>query len=284
MNFEQLFDGYDLSHELNKFDAEFTFWPVQIADFVVRMAEIPLPSQQLQLIGSIKANRVVELSNEETVLFYQRLSSLFNKFEPLTDKYKNTILEYFDITFIPDATQQDVDILCFEAFGDLDASFDDHNTVINFTQHHPDLQAAEIKSSRLSPKKRSQRRSKNYNQPIIRTSCSSCEEYTLRLEKLLKKIHNAKMHDLLKIDSCIRGICFENTLMASLPPVNEIDNKLHEKLIDTMEQRIQSENQYLDVVLPGAIDAIKLDWYQHMHHQQNPDLSIYIPETDYDEL
>ena len=105
----------------------------------------------------------------------------------------------------------------------------------------------------------------------------------LRL-KLLKKIHNAKMHDLLKIDSCIHGICVEYTLIASLPPVNEIDQKLHEKLIETMEQRIQNENQYLEVALPGAIDAIKLDWYQHMHHQKNPDLTVYVPETDYDEV
>ena len=152
---EAEYANHELSYQLNKLDIEFIFWPVQIADFVTRMAEISLPPHQLPIIGPIKANRVVELSNEETVLIYQRLNSLFNKFEPLTDKYKNTILEYFDITFIPDATQQDVDILCFEAFGDLDASFDDHNTVINFTQHHPDLQAAEIKSSRLSPKKRS---------------------------------------------------------------------------------------------------------------------------------
>ena len=92
------------------------------------------------------------------------------------------------------------------------------------------------------------------------------------------------MSDRLKMDACIHGIRLENTLMTSLPPVNEIDQKLQEKLITTMEQRIQTESQYLDVVLPGAIDAIKLDWYQHMHHQQNPNLTVYVPETDYDEL
>ena len=93
--------------------------------------------------------------------------------------------------------------------------------------------------------------------------------------KLLKKIQNAKMHDLLKIDSCFRGICQENTLMASLPPVNEIDHNLHEALIETMEECIQNKNQYLEVELPGAIDTIKLTWYQNMHHQQNPDLTVY---------
>ena len=61
------------------------------------------------------------------------------------------------------------------------------------------------------------------------------EEYTLRL-KLLKKVSNLKMHDLLKVDSCMRGIRLENTLMTSLPPVNEIDTRLHEKLISVMEQ------------------------------------------------
>ena len=98
----------------------------------------------------------------------------------------------------------------------------------------------------------------------------------LRL-KLLKKVGTMKMHDLLKVDSCIRGIRLDNTLMASLPSINEIDHKMHEKLIETMEKRIQAENQYLDVELPGAIDAIKLDWYQHMHNFKNPDLTVYVP-------
>ena len=66
------------------------------------------------------------------------------------------------------------------------------------------------------------------------------------------------MHDLLKVDSCLRGVRLENTLISSLPPVNEIDIRLHEKLISVMEQRVQNENQYLDVELPNAIDTIKL--------------------------
>ena len=77
--------------------------------------------------------------------------------------------------------------------------------------------------------------------------------------KLIKKVTNAKMQDLLKIDSCIRGSRLENTLMAALPPINEIDQKLHEKLITVMEQRLQNENLYLEVELTTAVDAIKLD-------------------------
>ena len=83
--------SHELSYQLNKLDIEFIFWPVQIADFVVRMGEIPLPPHQLPIIGPVKANRVVELSNKETVLMYQRLNSVFNKFE-LTDNLKNTII------------------------------------------------------------------------------------------------------------------------------------------------------------------------------------------------
>ena len=176
-------------------------------------------------------------------------------------------------------------MLCYEAFGNLDVFDDDHNSVLNLTQDHPELQPYDIKSSHSSPKKSSQpcKRSKKYNALIIRTSCSSYEEYTLRL-KLTKKIMNAKMHDLLKMDSCFPGIRLENTLMATLPPINEIDMKLHEKLISVMEQRIQDESKSLNVTLPGMIDTIKLDWYQNMHNQQNPDLTVYVPETDYDEM
>ena len=92
------------------------------------------------------------------------------------------------------------------------------------------------------------------------------------------------MHELLKIDSCLRGVRLENTLISSLPPVNEIDIRLHEKLISVMEQRVQNKNQYLDVELPNAIDTIKLAWYENMHHLKNPDLSVYVPETDPEDL
>ena len=51
-----------------------------------------------------------------------------------------------------------------------------------------------------------------------------------------------------------------------------------------MEQRIQNENQYLDVELPTAIDAIKLSCYENMHQMKNPDLSVYVPETDPEDL
>ena len=238
MNVYQEMQVNTLHTLLRDFETQFTFWPVQIADFVVRLGEIPLPLHQLPVVGLVKANRVVELSDEETLLIYNDIETFFKKFTPLTARYKEVIIDFFDITFIPDATQQDVDVLCYEAFGnldnvfgDVDSSFEDHNPVLNFTQDHPDLQATEVTSSHSS-----------------------------------------------------RGIRIENTLMASLPPINEIDHKLHENLIDTMEKRIQVENQYLEVTLPGAIDNIKLDWYQHMHHQKNPDLTVYVPETDCDEV
>ena len=162
MNVYQEMQVNTLRTLLRDFETQFTFWPVQIADFVVRLGEIPLPLHQLPVVGLVKANRVVELSDEETLLIYNDIETFFKKFTPLTARYKEVIIDFFDITFIPDATQQDVDVLCYEAFGnldnpfgDVDSSFEDHNSVINFTQDHPDLQAAEIKSSRSSPKKRS---------------------------------------------------------------------------------------------------------------------------------
>ena len=62
------------------------------------------------------------------------------------------------------------------------------------------------------------------------------------------------------------------------------DVKLHEKLIVIMEQRIQADTQYLDISIPTAIEAIKLTWYENMHNMQNPDLTVYVPESDCDEL
>ena len=55
---------------LRDFETQFTFWPVQIADFVVRMDEIPLPLHYLPVVGVVKANRLVKLSDEESLLIY----------------------------------------------------------------------------------------------------------------------------------------------------------------------------------------------------------------------
>ena len=138
MNAYQEMQARSLHTHLNVFENQFTYWPVQIADFVIRMAEIPLPVHQLPIIGSKQAHRVVELSDEETILLYNHIDQLIQKFNPLYDEYKNIILDFFNIVFIPDATEQDVDVLCFKAFGDLDASFEDHNPIIQFTQDHHD--------------------------------------------------------------------------------------------------------------------------------------------------
>ena len=67
-------------------------------------------------------------------------------------------------------------------------------------------------------------------------------------------------------------------------PVNEIDQDLHDKLIVIMEKRIQAETHYLDVDLLTAIDAIKLAWYHNMHNLKNPDLTVYVPDTDCEDL
>ena len=98
MNLEEAYNNYELSYELSKFDVEFTYWPVRIADFVIRMGEIPMPINQLPLIGSNKVNRVAQLSDEEIVLVYNRLDTIFKKFTPLVGQYR---IPFLNISTLP---------------------------------------------------------------------------------------------------------------------------------------------------------------------------------------
>ena len=52
---------------------------------------------------------------------------------------------------------------------------------------------------------------------------------------MIKKIYNAKIADLMRLDTCVRGIRVEKALLATLFPMNEIDTKNHANLLTVME-------------------------------------------------
>ena len=189
--------------ELFEMDGKFPFYPTSAVDFIVRMAEIPFPLHQLPVFGITRKHRLMDLSSEDTCRFFSEFDGIIKRAGVLTDELKMVILEFFDIQFVFDTTHQDIDVLCYEAFGDLNVN-------------------------EPPAKKTKSKRSKQYNSPIVKTVCSNCDENTMRL-KLIKKISNAKLPDLLKFDQCIRSIKVENAFLATLPPINEIDKADHEK-------------------------------------------------------
>ena len=85
-------------------------------------------------------------------MLYVEFETITKRVGIQTDEIRNTILDFFAITFVDDANTQDEDILCCEAFADL-----------------PQLTA---KKTVVSKAKRSQK----YNSPIIHTSCTGCDE------------------------------------------------------------------------------------------------------------
>ena len=244
-----------LYSDLIEFDRKYPHYPLSAADFIVRMTEIALPPNQLPVF-SVK-DRLVQLSDEETFLFYTDFDTLIKRVGLLTDEVKNHVMNFFQIIFVDDVTQQDIDHLCYEAFHSMDLI--------------------------TPPKKTKAKRAKRYNSPIIRSSCSNCDDQALRLQ-LIKKITNAKIMDLMKIDSFMRALKVENALIATLPPPSEINANLQEQLIGLMERRTYEQNKFLDTDLPQIIDSIKIDWYQNLKPQAPPQAQFNIPETDYESL
>ena len=131
-----------------------------------------------------------------------------------------------------------------------------------------------VSASPAAPKKRA----KNYNSPLLHSHCENCDEKEMRF-KLIKKITNCKVNDLMKFDNFASGLKVENAMMLTLPPVNEIDSKLHQELLTVMEKRIQSDHDYLHEVLPRCVDNIELMWYKTMH-EPRPVFSVAETPSD----
>ena len=122
------------------------------------------------------------------------------------------------------------------------------------------------------------KRSKNYNALILRTKCDNCTEKDLRF-KFTKKTIKCNAGDLLKLETFWNGLKVEKAQLATLPPINEIDKKLHQELITLMENRGIEEYNYLNELLPDKLNQIKLDWYENRHVIQEV---INVPATESD--
>ena len=94
--------------------------------------------------------------------------------------------------------------------------------------------------------------------------------------KLMKKITTCDVGDLMKFESFWNGVKIEKNLLATMPPINEIDLNLHGDLINLMDAHINAEYHYLHEALPDCLNKIKLDWYDNRN--TTPDI-INVPDT-----
>ena len=99
--------------------------------------------------------------------------------------------------------------------------------------------------------------------------------------KIIKKITTCKVTHLHKIDQFRSRLRVENTLMATLPPVGEMDVQLHRDLLTVLQQCVESETQFQNELLPRCVDAIKTTWYENT--RTIPEI-FSIPDTDSDNI
>ena len=106
-----------LQSYLVELDGKYPSYPTSAVEFILQMCEIHLPPHKLSVSGINYVNR----SQRNICLlhgFWYNHQALIK----VTDQTKNVIMTLFKTYFVDDATQQDVDMLCYKALGSLEVS------------------------------------------------------------------------------------------------------------------------------------------------------------------
>ena len=90
---------------------------------------------------------------------------------------------------------------------------------------------------------------------------------------------NCNKNDLLKFAKFSNDLKTENALLATLPPLNEIDDQLHTQLIIALENRTDMNDGFISEVLPNCVDLIKIAWYESL---RVPQQAFNVPESPSD--
>ena len=251
--------------DLMDFDMKHPVFPQNAAAFIVQASSISTPQDCAPSFSDMYRAKVGELSDFDKIAFYSDFSRLMNARFIDTD-IQGVILNFFEITFIPDPA---IDLLCAEAFKPSPPAKRAK------TGQSPNTKLPPKYVGKQQPKAK---RGKNYNHPIVRARCENCAEKDIRF-KLMKKMSTCKTSDLMKFDEFARGIKMENNLLATMPPINEVDLDLHEDMLLLMETRNNAEYHYLHEALPNLLNKIKLHWYEN---REEIETVINVPETESD--
>ena len=243
-----------LSFDLINFDLAHSVFPTNACSFIVHMTGVDIPTDTIPVFDSIYGNQVGATNDFEAVAFYSDFSRLVQGYI-LNPEMKNHIMGYFQVRFNTDPT---IDLMCSEAF-------------------QPRSDSTKSKILKSSPTK-SKKRAKKYNTPVVCTRCDSCDKQSSRM-KLIKRITTCSDRDLIRYEKFWRNLKLENSLITTLPPVEELDPNLYADLMVVIHKRDQEENEFVDDVLPAIVDRIKTVWYET---PQEPHNVVYVPGTDSD--
>ena len=260
-----------LCFDLFDFDMKHPVFPGNALMFMIQMTCINIPQDHIPVFSDLYNSKVGTPSDFKSVDFYSDFSRLMGSRIWTTD-LQEALIKFFEVSFIPDPT---IDLLCAEAFRP--------SPTIQVTPASKKNKARKTPDSKPSPPARASasrknKREKNYNSPLIRTRCDNCAEKDLRM-KLMKKISTCNVGDLMKFDTFWGGVKIEKRQLATLPPVNEINQTMHQELITLMDNRYVEEIYYLNELLPDKLNHIKLDWYENRHAVQTV---INVPDTESD--
>ena len=79
---------------------------------MTQMTEINTPHYHTPRFNDLYPSRVVELNDFDSVTLYAEFTCLINA-RPITTDVKEGVINFFDISFIPDPA---IDLMCFKAF------------------------------------------------------------------------------------------------------------------------------------------------------------------------
>ena len=180
-----------LTFDLLEFDGKYKVFPINACAFMINMCGIEIPRDTVPTFNNLFGNRLGSISDFEAVSFYSDFTRLVTT-HVMTPSLQNQLMGYFQISFTTDPA---IDVMCAEAF-----------------------QTSSIGTKTKTPyntRKKSTKRSKQYNKPIMSLRCNDCDDNAIRF-KLMKKMTTCSNEDLHKFNNFWYSLKSENALMATL--------------------------------------------------------------------
>ena len=175
--------------------------------FPLNAAAIPTPTDQVPAFNDHYTQCIGTPTPFQSITFYSDFTRVVTQRE-LDYSVKQSIVDFFGISFIPDPT---IDLMCAEAFQQFS---------LPANRAQPQCTTKQGLHSKRSPQHKA-KRAKNYNDAIVRTSCENCKEKDLRM-KLIKKSVNCNVGDLMKLETFWSGLKMQKSQLATLLPINKL--------------------------------------------------------------
>ena len=200
-------------------------FPKNSCSFIVNMSSILIPQDTSPTFAALYEDCLGEPNDFEAVAFYGDFTRLVNT-RLMTPTMQQQVVDYFWISL----HQIQPLILCV-------------------LKHSLKIQT----SKKLQQKEELKITTNLLYEHVVKTAMTKRWH-----SNSLKKMTTCKVTYLVKADNFWDGVKMENSLMASLPPIHEINTQMYEELLTALEHRRQAEADFVFEVLPSYVDKIKL--------------------------